>query len=195
MDLIIDNAGKIIGTIASGIVIYVLKLFFYKKPKNNEYASMMNTININNTNNGATNELKNTNFSGGNLEIYKTSKRILFIDDDTKFKVVQILKTTGWTHTKIIKDVKSLDCAEILEADILFVDIQGVGKLLAFADEGLGLADAIKTKYPLKKVIIYSAETKGDRFHKALRTVDSFLAKNADPYEFQQLIENFSVAG
>lgn len=68
-----------------------------------------------------------------------------------------------------------------------------MGKLLFFADEGLGLADAIKTKYPAKKVIIYSAETKGDRFHKALRNVDTFLAKNADPYEFQQIIENFSL--
>ncbi len=123
----------------------------------------------------------------------KESTRILFIDDDAKFKVVQILKNSGWVHTKTIKDVKSLDCPEIVEASILFVDIQGVGKQLGFSDEGLGLADAIKMKYPEKSVVIYSAETKGDRFHKALRNMDSFLPKNADPYEFQQIVEEYAL--
>lgn len=124
-----------------------------------------------------------------NLEALKPVTKILFIDDDTKFKVVQILKRSGWIQTKIIKDVRSLDCSDITEANILFVDIQGVGKYLEFSDEGLGLAYAIKQKFPQKKVVIYSAETKGDRFHKALRYVDSFLSKNADPYEFQQIVE------
>jgi hypothetical protein len=42
-------------------------------------------------------------------------------------------------------------------------------------------------------VIIYSAETEGDRFHEALRKADSFLAKNADPYQFQRLVEEFTI--
>ena len=66
---------------------------------------------------------------------------------------------------------------------------------MGFHDEGLGLALAIKQKYPKKKVVIYSAETQGDRFHKALREADSFLAKNADPYEFQRLVEEFTIGG
>lgn len=64
---------------------------------------------------------------------------------------------------------------------------------MGFSDEGLGLALAIKKKYPSKKVIIYSAETNGDRFHEALRKADSFLAKNADPYEFQRIVEEFTI--
>ncbi|AXI03999.1 hypothetical protein [Aquirhabdus parva] len=126
------------------------------------------------------------------LDAQKNLTKILFIDDDSKFKVVQILKNSGWLHTSTIKDVRSLDCDDVRNAHIFFVDIQGVGHLLGFEDEGLGLADALKRKYPLKKTVIYSAETKGDRFHKALRNVDSFLAKNADPYEFQQLVEEYS---
>lgn len=47
----------------------------------------------------------------------------------------------------------------------------------------------LKNKYPQKKVVIYSAETKGERFHDALRVADSFLAKDAEPYQFQQLVE------
>lgn len=124
----------------------------------------------------------------------KESIRILFIDDDARFKVVSILKKSGWKFTKLIKDVSSLDDPEILESNILFIDIQGVGVALGFNDEGLGLALAVKDKYPMKKVVIYSAETEGNRFHEALRKADSFLPKNADPYEFQRIVEEYSTS-
>ncbi len=121
----------------------------------------------------------------------KDSTRILFIDDDDKFKVVKILKNSGWTNTTIVKDVASLDDRHISEVDIYFVDVQGVGLKLGFKDEGLGLASALKDRYPGKKVVIYSAEPRGERFHKALRKADGALEKNADPYEFQQLVNSF----
>lgn len=120
----------------------------------------------------------------------KSSFKVLFIDDQV-FKVVDILKQQGWTNTKRIKDVKTFEEPEIVEADVFFVDIQGVGKQLQFKDEGLGLAIALKEKFPGKKVVIYSSENKGDRFHRALKIADDYLSKNADPYEFQQIIQNF----
>ncbi|MFY4806848.1 hypothetical protein ACOTVJ_10700 [Aliarcobacter butzleri] len=122
----------------------------------------------------------------------KSSLKILFIDDDIKFKVINIIKNSGWINTKIVKDISNLDSDEVKNTDIFFVDIQGVGIKLKFTDEGLGLANAIKSKYPEKKVVIYSAETRGDRFHEALRKADDFLAKNAEPFEFQQTIERLS---
>jgi hypothetical protein len=122
----------------------------------------------------------------------KSMVKILFIDD-LKFKVVDILRDAGWVHTKRVRDVPSLDDPDVVATDIFFVDIQGVGKLLGFKDEGLGLAEALKTKYPEKKVIIYSGQRDGDRFHKALKTADDTLAKNADPYEFQQLVEQYGL--
>ena len=67
---------------------------------------------------------------------------ILFIDDDIKFKVINILQTAGWQHTRIVKDVASLTDEAVKRAHILFVDINGVGKKLGFRDEGLGLAIA-----------------------------------------------------
>ncbi len=127
------------------------------------------------------------------LDDYKNSTRVLFIDDDTRFKVVKILSRSGWVHTKLIKDCDTLDDRDVVDANILFIDVQGVGVSMGFADEGLGLALAIKEKYKDKKVVIYSAETEGDRFHEALRKADSFLAKNADPYQFQRLVEEFTV--
>ena len=102
--------------------------------------------------------------------------------------MVSILKKAGWKNTKSIKDITDLDDIRAKEADIIFVDINGVGKSL-FDDQGLGLAAALKKKYESKSVVIYSAETKGDRFHKALREVDGCLSKDAEPYQFVNLIE------
>jgi DNA-binding NarL/FixJ family response regulator len=108
--------------------------------------------------------------------------------------VVDILQAAGWTKTKRIKDVRSIDESDVSEANIIFVDVQGVGKMLKFKDEGLGLTIALKEKYPSKKVVVYSAEDDGkiETFHKALSVADERLSKNADPYEFQSLVERFS---
>ena len=148
------------------------------------------TINISPSSSSSAKEVEMVKKS---LDDYKNCTRILFIDDDTRFKVVKILTNSGWVHTKLIKDCESLDQAEVVNADILFIDVQGVGVSMGFSDEGLGLALAIKDKYKHKKVVIYSAETEGKRFHEALRKADSFLEKNADPYQFQRLVEEFTV--
>ncbi|MCL2290724.1 MAG: response regulator [Bacteroidetes bacterium] len=119
----------------------------------------------------------------------KKLTRILFIDDKHRdFNIVSILKKSDWINTKSVVDIKDLDDPKVIEADIIFVDINGVGSTL-FKDQGLGLASALKKKYTSKKIIIYSAESTGDRFHKALREVDGCLNKDAEPYQFVNLIE------
>lgn len=130
--------------------------------------------------------------SESSLERKKNNTRILIIDDETTFKLVKILKKSGWMHTKLIKDVDNLDQVDVYQADIVFVDIQGVGIELGFSEQGLGLASALKKKYPEKKIIIYSAEQTGDRFHKTLREVDGSLPKDADPYQFQSIVEQYA---
>lgn len=150
-------------------------------------------INIGERNLNSTEESVKENVHKKSLDEYKNETRILFVDDDARFKVAKILTQSGWVHTKLIKDCKTLDECDVVNAQLLFIDVQGVGVAMGFNDEGLGLALAIKEKYPHKKVIIYSAETKGDRFHEALRKADSFLPKNADPYEFQRIVEEFTV--
>lgn len=134
---------------------------------------------------------KSSQSSTEDLEKRKRLTNVLFVDDDTKFKIVKILNKAGW-QTKIVKDIQNLDAEIVLNSHILFIDIHGVGTSLGFKDEGLGLAYSLKRKYPLKKIIIYSTESTGDRFHEALRSVDTFLSKNAEPFEFQELIEQYS---
>lgn len=126
------------------------------------------------------------------IDSYKLRTNILFIDDDKKFNVVKILKDSGWKKTKTIPDVKNLDMQAVKEADIYFVDINGVGKLLNCENEGLDIALMLKLKYPDKKVIIYSANKNSNSFHEAWDKCDFKLEKNALPYQFQALVEKYS---
>ncbi|WP_206499936.1 hypothetical protein [Vibrio paracholerae] len=167
-----------------------------KKNENNNEASVINNINIGTPPQSKESEEEkesiSTPLSDSKVTEIKNNTRILFIDDDTRFKVVKILNKSGWVNAKLVKDIDSLDCQDVLASDIIFVDVQGVGVELNFKEEGLGLASALKDKYPQKKIIIYSAEQKGDRFHEALRKVDDFLAKDVDPYQFTSVVEKFA---
>jgi hypothetical protein len=125
------------------------------------------------------------------IDEIKNICKILFIDDK-KYPVVDILQTSGWKNAKRIKDVRSLDDLEVTEANIIFVDVQGVGRTLKFKDEGLGLTKALKEKYPNKKVIVYSSEdeSKNDTFHnqwQSYRTKkDRSLELITDPYQYSK---------
>jgi ActR/RegA family two-component response regulator len=122
---------------------------------------------------------------------HKAAISILFIDDEIKFQVVNILRRNGWTNTRIIKDVTSLEQPEVASADIFFVDIQGVGVSLGFKDQGLGLVIALRKKYPSKKIVIYSAEN-ANAFHAAFGQANERISKDADPYEFMEAVERLS---
>ena len=121
----------------------------------------------------------------------KSAVSILFVDDDVKFQVVNILKRNGWTNTRIIKDVVSLEQPEVAAANIFFVDIQGVGISLGFKDQGLGLVIALRRKYPTKKIVIYSAEN-ANAFHAAFGQANERISKDADPYEFMEAVDRLS---
>lgn len=118
----------------------------------------------------------------------KRSTHILFIDDDRGFKIVGILKKMGWENTKLVTDISSLEQSQLISAHVVFVDIQGVGRAMQYIDEGLGLALAIKRRYPNKKLVIYSAEENGARFHEALQEADYSLPKTAEPIRFEDTI-------
>ena len=118
---------------------------------------------------------------------------ILFIDDDKDFNIVRILKDSDWKKTKTVTDIKSLDVNQVKNSEIIFVDINGVGKILNLEYEGLDLALMLKQKYPEKKIIIYSANKNSNSFHKAWDVIDGRLEKNALPYQFQNMVEKYSL--
>lgn len=118
----------------------------------------------------------------------KGSVHVLFIDDQ-KFDNVDVLRNAGWKNTKSIKDIKAIDCPEVLAADVIFVDINGVGTSLFPKEQGLGVAVQIKSRYSEKCVVVYSAQPQ--ELHKALSQVDAVLPKNAEPYEYISILENY----
>ncbi len=52
--------------------------------------------------------------------VNKDPTRILFIDDDTRFKIVTMLKKQGWVHTSIMKDLKNFEAPKFKEANVTF---------------------------------------------------------------------------
>lgn len=119
---------------------------------------------------------------------HKSNAKILFIDDDRSFKIVNMLKKSGWINVDLITDINRLDDPKLQQATILFIDIQGVGKKMGFKEEGLGLAKAIRERYPAKKLVIYSAISTHDPFAEGFSAVDARLRKNAEYYEFENTI-------
>ena len=120
----------------------------------------------------------------------KNTTQILFIDDED-FSVLKMLKKAGWKNVKKKQDVCDLDDIDVRNADIIFVDIKGVGMSLGFKNQGAGLAAAIKQRYPNKGVVIYSGTHEHDIFDLDLDKVDAKLPKNAEPVQFMYLIEQY----
>ncbi len=193
MEFIMNNYEWIFSGIGVLIIGWIINYVFFsqkkiKKTSEIQPNSNQNTNSITIHNNLSTDKSK---LEANSEKKNKDNCHILFIDDQhNDFKMVSILKKAGWNNTKAIKDLTDLDDHKAVEANIIFVDINGVGTQM-FADQGLGLAAALKDKYPTKTIILYSAEPSGDRFDKNLRKVDSTLPKNAEPYEFISLIEQY----
>lgn len=158
---------------------------------NNSTVVNVNTLPVNNIDTMAVDTVKAIAHGSGASKA-KADVSILFIDDQhAEFQMVQILKQAGWKNTKAVKDITDLDDAKVRGADIIFVDINGVGKKLS-SDEGRGLARTLKARYPRKKIVLYSAESRGDIFDKTLEVVDAKLPKNADPLQFLECLENLA---
>lgn len=205
MDLSLDTSEKIVSLIVGLIAIagLFIRNKFVRAAKENaipieisrpEQASTntntntnTNTINFN-LSDGQSREPVSQALPNFDAASIKRSTRILFIDDDSDFKIVGILRKMGWECTDIVTDIEYLEQRSLLDASVVFVDIQGVGRSMQYIDEGLGLALAIKRRYPEKKVIIYSAQGEGERFHEALQEADYNLPKTAEPIRFEDTI-------
>lgn len=214
MEFINENLLKIlITTVITIIAVIILKVLEKKKKSENtiqqeklalEENEISGNLTVgnnnysvinNNTINHTTSHISEAQDKEEISEIERRKKltNILFIDDDTKFNIVKILKTEGWENIKSVIDLKSYNDPKLVSSQIIFVDIQGVGKLLECKEEGLGLALHIKNQFPNKKVIIYSAIQSHKVFHEAIQKVDFLLSKDAEPIQFINLVERFSL--
>jgi len=128
------------------------------------------------------------------IEDLKNIVKILIIDNEPFNLEKDLKEKEHWRNVVRIPDVESLSQTEVKEAHIICVDVQGVGVIMGFQDEGLGLIKAIKETYPEKKVIMYSAESQGkvDAFHPADDVVDGRMKKTSTRYNFEVTIERLA---
>lgn len=196
----IEDMNTILGIIAS-LVAIVVGIGGATKYINNHKSSVGKVPNKKNSSNNTTiigdGNIINQQVNKVNEQCHhsvnnlKSTTQILFIDDED-FNVTKMLKKAGWKNIKRRGDFSNLDDVDLINANIVFVDIKGVGHVGGYKNEGIGLAAAIKKKYPNKGVVIYSGTHAHDIFNNDLDSVDARLPKNAEPIQFSNLIEQFA---
>jgi len=181
LQFIFDNKEWIFSGIGVSVIAGVIALIRKQSGMKEQNQSVSQTVNVNVPIGESLNN-DNKQFRE------KEEISILFIDDQS-FDYVKNLKQAGYVNVKKISVVKRIDSPEICNANIIFVDINGVGESLFPKEQGLGVAKAIKKRFKDKKVYLYSAQ------HHALNSdfnlLDGVLSKNADPYEFINIIDNY----
>lgn len=164
---------------------WILNLF--TKNRNSDERAECNvinqTINIDPTCVAEKNDINN-----GPIKKSKSTVIILFIDDN-KVSFIQAMKKAGYSIIRFLKDCNNIQCQQVVDADIIFVDVNGVAMSLFPKEQGFGLAKAIKEQYPNKCVVLYSAEPQ--YFNKDYNILDSVLPKNSEPYEFTKIIDDW----
>lgn len=120
----------------------------------------------------------------------KQLARVLVIDD-RKPKLVHDLEKEGW-HVRYLKDLDRYENTELIDSHIICLDIVGVGQKLR-CDDGMGLVEGIKEKYPQKRILLYSSVREHDIFDDAIDLVDVRVFKDGQPYQFIRAVEQLGL--
>lgn len=178
---VLKNKEWFLNGVGVTIMKWISKLFSVNK----ELAPTTNINQIVNIGNGR----KEVNLSTPIHNRSKGSLQILFIDDN-KVSFIPAMRKAGYSLISWQKDISNVQCRKIIDSDIIFVDVNGVGVNLFPQEQGFGLAKAIKTQYPNKCVVLYSAEPQ--YLKKDYNSLDSVLPKNSEPYEFIKIIDDWN---
>lgn len=128
-------------------------------------------------------------FSKKTEEELKKDTEVLVIDDK-KFELIDTIEKEGW-KIKYLNDLDSYNNQYLQSADILCIDIIGVGKKLKCKD-GMELVKNIKVHYPNLKIILYSSNSQHDIFDEILILVNRRIYKDGQPYPFLKAIKELS---
>ena len=185
LNYIVDNKEWIFSGIGVAILGFISTRFYKKRRKSDlgdvkieNNPSIQQNVNIYTGTSSAT-ILSNEKDKIVSNADQKVKTNILFIDDE-KFDNVEVLKQAGWINTKRIKDIKRIDCDEVKAADVLLFP----------KEQGLGVAAKIKERFRDKYVVVYSAQPQ--QLHPSFGKVDAVLPKDADPYQFINILENLN---
>lgn len=113
--------------------------------------------------------------------------KILFIDDEG-FDI-EPLRKMGYLDVN--KEYKYTQIDDYEKYDIIFCDINGIGKEIDEKYQGAALAKIIKNTYPNKVVIIFSAKQQYLDMHEYSKYVDETIAKNIQLSDLTALIDKY----
>lgn len=94
------------------------------------------------------------------IEELKVLTRVLFVDDTDQSDLINYLKSEGWDAEHIF-DIEQISARNVMNANVFFIDIIGVGSKLRLKD-GFDLIRLLKETYPGKKVVMYSTNQMQD---------------------------------
>lgn len=109
------------------------------------------------------------------------NSKIVFVDDDAKSveQYVKHLKKEGYTNTHSYRDASSYSEAIGWNADIVFLDITGVGKHLDPSSEGASLLGYFKKHQPWIPIIVLSGQEFDVERIPDLAMADKFIRKSS----------------
>jgi len=120
----------------------------------------------------------------------KDSVHILFIDD-SDMPVVSSLKKAQY-KVKKINDINDIDDPEIKNSQIIFVDFDGVGRIISPQHQGAGLIKELKAKYGATKyVVLYTAQItlpSDTTMNSLFNIADDKMRKDSDVTDFTEQI-------
>ena len=157
--------------------------------RNTQVTGENNTTNVTNIN---TQNNYSTQVAGEKKEPtaddVKARIKILFVDDKDDFPIIGMLRNNGY-QVEYLDDIVDFEAKQVKYADIIFLDINGVGVAMKFKNQGMGLCGALRDYFgTTKKLILYSGETEGSIFDKDAKKADATLPKDSDLYQFTSYI-------
>lgn len=157
--------------------------------QNGESNSVVNIQNVNVQSKVPQTQTRKSNLS---IEDIKAQIKVLFVDDK-EFPIVDYLKSIGYSGIDYMPDIEDIDDSRVRYAQIIFLDINGIGIKLGFKNQGMGLCGALKDKYgESKRVILYSGETPGSLFDTDAKKADETIPKDSDYVQFTSIITDYA---
>lgn len=113
--------------------------------------------------------------------------RILVVDDQ-EFPYTEALREYQY-HIEQMKDATPDKASDF---DIVLCDRKGVGKTLRSSKEGGALALAIKERFPLKFVALYTSASEGLHDIDIIKCLDDVVPPGGDVDDFKAVLDNWT---
>lgn len=112
----------------------------------------------------------------------------ILVIDDLEFAHTDGLQREYGFNIRWMKDITPDQAKDF---DIVLCDQEGVGRMLSKNNQGGALAREIKSRFPMKYVVLYTASGKAIGNSDILKVVDNAISPGADLDDFAQILKEW----